>query len=536
MGRSDFEQIECIGRGSFGTVWKGRNKKTGQTVAIKVLDLEKSEEEIEDVQKEISALSSLSSKNVTMYYESFVEGNFLWIIMEYLGGGSVRDIIVSLEEKGLDEHYVAIILREVLQGLQYMHKLGKIHRDIKSANILLADDGQVKLADFGVVGQLTDSVNKRTTVVGTPYWMAPEVILGYPHDYLADIWSLGITAIEMAKGRPPLSHLPALKVLMQIPKKQPPILEGNFSDNLKEFVDLCLQREASDRPSAKLLLESAFIRNAKPTSHLTELLKKLKKKNDKASVRVKEEQADTDGSGGDDEDDWDFDDGGFATIMPQRKKGTKPPVGPTMSPAVPAEMKDDLYDGEESDSFDGGAAFDGGTIVARKKKKHHDNQLSLDSPPPGSPQRPESPAGPAYIPTHPVPLRTRKLFDELLDHSSKKVQRAGRTILTELERINDEKCEKRDTVDRLEDELAAVKAELAALKQKLQRKKEQRKKEKLEDGDYEKRKRSKSSRPKKDKKRKGDRGKSSRNKDERRSNRGSSNRGHSKNDSRASEK
>jgi len=456
----------------------------------------------------------------------------------------VRDIIVSLGEKGLDEHYVAIILREVLQGLQYMHKLGKIHRDIKSANILLADDGAVKLADFGVVGQLTDTVNKRTTVVGTPYWMAPEVILGYPHDYLADIWSLGITAIEMAKGRPPLSHLPALKVLMQIPKKQPPILEGNFSDELKEFVDLCLQRECADRPSAKLLLESAFIRKAKPTSHLTELLKKLKpaKKPQSNAAEV------SDSDEGSEEDGWDFDDGGYNTIMPQRKKKGKPPVGPTISPAVPAEMK---ADDDESDSFDGGAAFDGGTIVARNKRQNN-NELSLDSPPPSSPQRPESPQAPAYISTHPLPLRTRKLFDPLLNHDSRAVQNAAKNILSEMKKINDEKCENRDEMHSLQDELSTVKAELDALKAKLQRKKEQRKKEKIRekeklqaaDGDdYDnRRKRSKSSKPSKRDRKKKDRDKQRR-KDERRGrserpSQSTSHRhgGHSKNDSRASEK
>merc|ERR1719334_2827874 len=245
-----YQKINKVGKGNYGTVWKGEDKKTGKTIAIKIIDLEKSGEEIDEVQKEIKALSNMNSRNVTQYIESFVKGNHLWIIMEYLGGGSVRDVIVSKGETGLEEVYIAIILKEVLHGLKYMHSLGKIHRDIKSANILLASNGDVKLADFGVVGQLTDDQKKRVTVVGTPYWMAPEVISGKPYGNLADIWSLGITAIEMAKGRPPLSNLEAMKVLFLIPDRPPPILRGNFSEDLKDFVDLCLQKIPEDRPSA----------------------------------------------------------------------------------------------------------------------------------------------------------------------------------------------------------------------------------------------------------------------------------------------
>ncbi|WWC67143.1 uncharacterized protein I206_101050 [Kwoniella pini CBS 10737] len=264
--------LEKLGTGSFGTVWKASQNETKQIVAIKMIDLESSDDDISEIQAEIAHLSSCFSDHVTKYYGSFVRGAKLWIVMEYLAGGSCLDL---LKPGTFTESQIAITCRELLLGLQYLHDEGKIHRDIKAANVLLSASGDVKLADFGVAAQLSSHKSQRHTFVGTPFWMAPEVIRQAGYDSRADIWSLGITAIELAKGEPPLSEYHPMRVLFLIPKaKAPRLEEEGWSANFKAFIESCLQKEPKDRATAKELLQHPFITSARSTSHLIPLIER----------------------------------------------------------------------------------------------------------------------------------------------------------------------------------------------------------------------------------------------------------------------
>jgi hypothetical protein len=226
---------------------------------------------MQDITKEIVLLKQCDNVHVVKYYGSFFKNDDLWIVMEYCGCGSVSDVM-RLRGCTMAEEHIATILQGSLRGLAYLHSLLKIHRDIKAGNILLDWQGVAKLADLGVAGELENSLTKRNTVIGTPFWMAPEVVVeecGY--DVKADIWSLGITAIEMGEGRPPLHEVHPMRAIFMIPSKPPPTLTcpEEWSSMFIEFVSFCLEKDPAMRKSATVLLESSFIATAQPPSSLS---------------------------------------------------------------------------------------------------------------------------------------------------------------------------------------------------------------------------------------------------------------------------
>ena len=265
-----FELGPRIGRGSAGDVHTARDKLTDDVVAVKLVDLEEAEDEVEDIQREISYLMQCSSPFVTKYLGCWLDpgSTRLAIAMEYMAGGSVADLISEAFGGPLPESACAVVCRDLLYALDYLHGEGKIHRDVKCANVLLTAAGEIRLADFGVAGTLTQTLggNKRRTFTGTPFWMAPEVIQAHESDGYnskCDIWSLGITAMEAANGTPPYSDLHPMRVLFFIPKNPPPRLEGaSFSAEFKEFCASCLQKDPDRRPRAAQLVNHRFIADA----------------------------------------------------------------------------------------------------------------------------------------------------------------------------------------------------------------------------------------------------------------------------------
>lgn len=266
---------KCVGTGSFGDVFQSFSHKTNSLVAIKVVNLDERIEDITSIVDEIQFLSRLRSDYITQYFETFVEDMSMCIVMEYCGGGSCSDLLKC--HKKLDENITAFIIRDVLKGLSYLHSQKKVHRDIKSANILLTEDGKVKLADFGVSGEITFTHLKRNTFVGTPFWMAPEVISVHKpgHNEKADIWSTGITVIELLTGKPPLAKYDPHRILFQIPKMKSPTLTGpEYSENVKDFLKYCLIKDPQLRPSSSTLLHHKFVTSVKKYTSLVPLIEK----------------------------------------------------------------------------------------------------------------------------------------------------------------------------------------------------------------------------------------------------------------------
>ncbi|PXF45764.1 Serine/threonine-protein kinase svkA [Gracilariopsis chorda] len=260
-----YEKLECIGKGTFGEVFKGRELSTGKIVALKLIDLEKMDEEIDVIQREIEVMRQISNPYVVQYHTSLMQGSTLWIIMEFMSAGSLKELIDGVGP--LPEDAVATVMKALCKGLDYVHKGHKLHRDIKAANILLNDHGDVKLADFGVAGQMTTTIRQRNTMVGSPFWMAPEVVQKSLYDEKADIWSMGITGIELAEGLPPYATEHPFRALFLIPKNPPPRVEGTqFSKSFKDFIALCLKKNPTERPSAEQLLQHPFLRKARSSS------------------------------------------------------------------------------------------------------------------------------------------------------------------------------------------------------------------------------------------------------------------------------
>lgn len=256
-----FDIICKLGEGSYGSVYKALHKDSGQVLAIKQVPVDT---DLQEIIKEISIMQQCDSPYIVKYYGSYFKNTDLWIVMEYCGAGSVSDMM-RLRKKTLSEDEIATILSDTLKGLEYLHLRRKIHRDIKAGNILLNSEGHAKLADFGVAGQLTDTMAKRNTVIGTPFWMAPEVIQEIGYDCVADIWSLGITALEMAEGKPPYGDIHPMRAIFMIPTKPPPSFRepDRWTPEFIDFVSVCLIKNPEERASASDLLKHVFIGNAK---------------------------------------------------------------------------------------------------------------------------------------------------------------------------------------------------------------------------------------------------------------------------------
>ncbi|GAM18929.1 hypothetical protein SAMD00019534_021040 [Acytostelium subglobosum LB1] len=275
----DYTLLEAIGEGTEGIVWKAICNTLKVNVAIKIVDLEKQPPEaIEDVLREVKVMNENNHPNLVQYHTSFLHDSALWLVMDYLGAGSLADIIKEKFPKGMPEVMAITVLKYSLRGLAALHSHNRIHRDFKSDNILIGSDGQIEVADFGVtaiVGKASD--NFRKTVVGTPCWMAPEIITEKGYNQSIDIWSFGITAIETIRGKPPNSDLAPNKVFMNLLFNSPPSLQeevdaGIISANFKNMVDKCLHKDPTKRPSAAKLLEHKVFKYAKKNDYIVSYL------------------------------------------------------------------------------------------------------------------------------------------------------------------------------------------------------------------------------------------------------------------------
>jgi hypothetical protein len=258
-----YKDMEKIGEGAAGEVFVALDSRNRKKVAVKKMEI--NADNVKLLITEIGIMKTSHHPNIVEYVDSYIiENRQLWVVMEFMGGGCLTDILELFEEIRLTEPQIAYCSRETLRALKYIHSLHRIHRDIKSDNLLLGNDGFVKLADFGYAAQLTQKQQKRNTVVGTPYWMAPELIRGHDYGVKVDIWSLGIMMMEMVEGEPPYMEFPPLRALFLITTKGiPPLKEPQkFSNDFNDFLAKCLEKEVDKRPTADELLRHPFLKRS----------------------------------------------------------------------------------------------------------------------------------------------------------------------------------------------------------------------------------------------------------------------------------
>ncbi|XP_034033895.1 LOW QUALITY PROTEIN: serine/threonine-protein kinase 10 [Thalassophryne amazonica] len=331
-----WEIVGELGDGAFGKVYKAKNRESGALAAAKVIET-KSEEELEDYMVEIDILAKCDHRYIVKLLDAFYHDNKLWIMIEFCPGGAVDATMLELD-RGLTEPQIRVVCRQMLEALDYLHGMKIIHRDLKAGNILLMLDGDIKVADFGVSAKNTKTLQRRDSFIGTPYWMAPEVVMcetmkDAPYDYKADIWSLGITLIELAQIEPPHHELNPMRVLLKIAKSDPPTLDQpkKWSPEFNDFLKRALDKNQETRPSAAQLLEHPFVRSVMSNRPLLELVAEAKAEVMDEIEDIREE--------GDDDDAMEL------TVPPQTcLEGDQASDSPTPSPSpstpVPVPEKD----------------------------------------------------------------------------------------------------------------------------------------------------------------------------------------------------